>query len=172
VEDHNVSFHEEHVPSFVMEYVQGGWIVARQDRAQAIAQAPDLFGEEVQQADFGAQLTDYQTIRTPGMQHIWVGAQDIGDQKRVTLIGVSIRLTIAPTSALDCAWWNDKHISIALIPQNVDPQDMRGLQSNLTLRAWQAQLLALAPVGSSHGGVRDGEAAQDLAALIEEQASR
>jgi hypothetical protein len=103
------------------------------------------------------------------MQRVWVGAQDIGNQKRVTLIGVGICLAIAPTSALDRAGWNDKHLPIALIPQNVDQDGMSGFQSDLALRACHPQLLARSlQLRQGISGVRYGDAAQDLAARIQE----
>jgi hypothetical protein len=51
---------------------------------------------------------------------VWISTQDIGDQKRIALIGVGIGLAVAPTSALDRTRWNDEHIPIALIPQTID----------------------------------------------------
>ncbi|HKZ76775.1 MAG TPA: hypothetical protein VJ124_00520, partial [Pyrinomonadaceae bacterium] len=74
------------------------------------------FGEKVEQTDLGPQLTHEQTIRTPRVQRRWIGAQDIGDDPRITLVGVGIRLAVAPTSTLNRAGWNDEHVGIPLIP--------------------------------------------------------
>jgi len=124
------------------EDIQGGGIVAKQDRPKAIVGGNNLPSEKVDQTDTSADLTGERAVRAPGGKTVKIRAQQIGDQAGVRTIVFGAALTKTTLGALDHIGVQNVDLLVASLSEKIKDQGMSGFNADSTLLGRDAKAMA------------------------------
>ena len=124
------------------EQSQGLGVVTQEDSLQAVAVGSDGLGQAIDQAQLGLHPTHQLAIRLPGSKAMPVRAQQVGNEKSITVVVVRPAGAVTIPIAADDTGRNDVEAE-ASGPEEVDQQVVGRLQSDQIVRERQAHLVDL-----------------------------
>ena len=120
-------------------------------------------------ADLGADLAGEGGVRAPRGELVMIAAEEVGEEKGVRLIGVSVSERIGGSSALGDSGGHNEKLAIAAGPEKVDEEVVGGLEGDEAFLGREAEAMAASVKGVEPvGRVRNGEASQGGSSLVDE----